>query len=160
MNYSLNIAKLVGDYFRPLFNKPKLIAWINACLFPVKTKHDDFLAFKTAIDNEVTITCQVNRLRLALRTKFDDDTIEIIHPGDYLATAYIYLKNEPHPDEYDYLMSEDHTPVEYDYLNGEYLAQVDYIVRIPESLAGSTIEISAFVARYNFTSMTYAIEIA
>jgi hypothetical protein len=159
MNYSLNIPKLVNDYLRPIFSKPVTTAWLNALLYPLIQKHDDFLAFKAQMDAEVTITCQVNRLRQALRDKFLDDTIEIIHPGDYLANAYIYLSAEPRPDEYDYLLSEDHTPVEYDYLQGEYDAEVDYIVRIPSTLSAMYEAIYAFVNRYNFTGRRFAVEI-
>jgi len=159
MNYSLNIPKLIGDYLRPLFNKPVTTAWLNALLSPVVQKHSDFLTFKAQMDADVTITCQVNRLRQALRDKFADDTIDIIHPGDYLARAFIYLSTEPSPDEYDYLESEDHEPAEYDYLAGEYDAEVDYIVRIPSSLTAMYEAIFAFVSRYNFTSRRFAIEI-
>jgi hypothetical protein len=159
MNYSLNVPKLITDYLRPIFSKPKITAWLNALLYTVIQKHDDFLAFKTQMDAEVTITCQVNRLRQALRDKFADNTIEIIHPGDYLAKAYIYLSTEPSPHEFDFLESEDHEPAEYDFLDGEYQAEVDYIVRIPASLTSSYEAIYAFVSRYNFTSRTFSVEI-
>lgn len=158
MNYSLNISKLVNDYLRPLFNRPIRTAWLNAVLYPVAQKHNDFTAFKVQMDAEVTITIQVNRFRKALRDRYNDQTIEIIHPGDFLSQAYIFLSTEIGPTEFDFLASENHEPVEYDFLEGEFEAQVDYIVRIPISLAPRTAEIYDFVSQYNLTSRRFAIE--
>ena len=158
MNYSLNIAKLVDDYLRPLFNQAKRVAWLNAILSVVDAQHDNFLTLKEQMDEQVTITIQVNRFRHALREKYNDDTIEIIHPGIYLDNTFIFLSTEPRPAEYDYLASENHEPVEYDYLSGEFQSQVDYIVRIPESLAAQYNDIYAFVNKYNLTSRRFAIE--
>jgi hypothetical protein len=159
MNYSLNITKLVDDYFRPLFNRPKRLAWMGAVLSVLDARHTQFLAFKEQMDAEVTITIQVNRFRRALRDKYHDETIEIIHPGDYLDQAYIFLSTESRPAEYDFLAVEGHTPVEYDFLYGEFQAQVDYIVRIPGSLASMYNDIFGFVSQYNLTSRRFAIQI-
>jgi hypothetical protein len=160
MNYSLNISKLVDDYLRPLFNLPKRVAWLNAVLSVVSQRHDAFLAFKQQMDAEVTITVQVNRFRQALRDKYNDQTIDIIHPGQYLDLTYIFLSTENAPAQYDFLAVEDHTPVEYDYLNGEFQAQVDYIVLIPATLLPQYNNILDYVNQYNLTSRRFAIQTA
>jgi hypothetical protein len=134
------------------------MAWINAMLWCIGQRHDQFLAFKAQMDAEVTITIQVNRFRKALRDKYNDQTIEIIHPGGYLDKTYIFLSTENHPAEFDYLEAENHVPVEYDFLQGEYDLQVDYIVLIPASLLPQYDDIYAFVSRYNLTSRRFAIQ--
>ena len=96
-------------------------------------------------------------MRQALRDEFNNNTIEIVHPGDYLAKAYIYLYIEARPPEYDYLDSEGHLPVEYDYLDGEYNSTLDYIVTIPASMAAQIPAITAFVNKYNLSSRRFAV---
>lgn len=159
MKYTINFDKLIDQWLRPLYiGKPKVRALIAALVYPARAQHAAFLAFKAKTDQEITITIQVNRMRQALRDKFGDSTIDIVHPGDYLAEAYIYLLSEPHPDEWDYQLSEDHQPIEYDYLAGEYSSQLDYIVTIPASLAAQALQIYAFVNTYNFSSRRFAVQ--
>jgi hypothetical protein len=157
MNYSFNIIKLIKDYLG-VFNKPKIKAYTEALIFSVVATHTDFLAFRVRMLSEVTITSEVNRLRKALRDRFVDQTIQIIHPGDYLLRAFIFLRTEPRPVRYDYLREENHLPTEYDYLRNEYDASVDFIVRIPLSLANRSDEIYNYVLKYKIASIKFKVE--
>lgn len=157
MNYTFNILKLVKDYLG-IFNKPKIRAYTEALLHPVEDLHNGFLTFRVKMLSDVTITSEVNRLRKALRDKYQDQTIQIIHPGDYLLRAFIYLRDEPHPERYDYTREEAHTPVEFDFLREEFDASVDFIVRIPISLITQADDIYNFVARYQLASIKFKVE--
>ena len=158
MTYSFNITKLIKSYLYPLFYQAKINGLLLAYLYPIVQKQSDFIAFKAQMDAQATINIQYNRMVQALRDKFGDNTIDIIHPGDYLLSAFIYLSYEAHSPEFDYLASESHTPVEYDYLGGEYGSTYHYIVQIPTSLATQSAQIYAFVNKYNLTSRRFAVQ--
>ncbi len=157
--YSFNLVKVIKSYLYPLYFKPKTNSLLLALLYPVVVKQADFLVFKARIDNDVTINIQVNRMRQALRDKFGDNTIDIVHPGDYLAKAWIYQSFEASPPEFIYQDSEGHLPNQFIYQLGEYDVQLDFIITIPTAMAVQAQAVYSFVQPYNMTSRRYAVHL-
>ncbi|MEB0302401.1 hypothetical protein [Mucilaginibacter sp. 5C4] len=157
-NYRYDVKKMIR-WLMPFFLiKPKHLAWLETLLLPVKLMYDDFLVYKDQQLREATITSETNRLTRALRDKFLDETIYIIHPDDYLEQSFIYLESEGASPEFDYLDEENHQPYTFDYLDEEFNSQYDFIVRIPEILIGNADAIRAFVKKYIFSGITFTIE--
>lgn len=158
MIFDINVNKLIKWLVPHFLNKVKHLAWLQVLLFPVAWLYSEFLIYRDDKLNEATINSQVNRLTEALRHKFLDNTIYIIHITDYINQAFIYLELEGAFLEYDYLASENHVPVDYDFTQAEYDSQYDFIVRIPVALVGQTDVITAFVNKYKFSSKRFIVE--
>lgn len=139
--------------------KPKHIAWLTVLFYPLVVLYSQFLQYRSAQLRRATINSQRNRLTQALRDEFLNDSIYLQHNSDYLNQAFIYLEEEGASAEFDYLEEEGHQPESFDFLDEEYELQYDFIVRIPQSLSAKTLDISAFVKRYVFTSIRYKIEL-
>lgn len=156
--YRYDVKKMIR-WLMPFFLiKPKHLAWLETLLLPVETMYVDFLVYREQQLKEATITSETNRLTRALRDKFLNETIYILHPDDYLDQAFIYLESEGASPEFDYLDEENHAPLTFDFLDEEYNSQFDFIVRIPDILAGNTDAIRAFVKKYIFSGITFTIE--
>lgn len=156
MRTSLNINKLIDAWLPELLRKPKLVAFLQSGLKPMQTLHTTFLTYRDAKLYEATITGETNRLEKALQDKFGAG-IYIIHPVDYLDTAYIYLETEPRQLEHDYLESENYQPKEYDFLESEYTSDFDFIVQVPDALESLTNEIKTQLVKYALYSKRYTI---
>lgn len=142
-----------------LLRKPKHLAWLQSLFKPVITLWNAVLEYRIAKLYEATITGETNRLEKALQDRYDNDGIYIIHPTDYLDTAWIFLKDEPHFQEWDFLKSENHEPVEYDFLKREYDPDYDFIIRIPASLAAIVNDLKNWVKKYVMAGKRYKIEL-
>ncbi|MBD3748928.1 MAG: hypothetical protein IE931_05485 [Sphingobacteriales bacterium] len=138
--------------------RPKHLAWLTVLLYPLVWLYDQFLVYRDDKLKEATINSSVNRFTRALRDKFLDETIYIVHPFNYLEQAFVYLEIEGATIEYDYLDIEAHLPVDYDSLQSEFDSETDFIVRIPVSLAEQTNEVSLFVQKYAFYGKRFRIE--
>jgi len=138
--------------------QPIHYAWLQTVLVTIKSDYADFLTYRAQQLKNATINSQVNRLTQALWDEFGNTTIYILHPDDNLAESFIYLESEGATPEFDYLESEDHTPVDYDYLESEYANDYDFIVRIPVSMAASTEAVYAFVAPYIFSGINFTVQ--
>src|SRR3989339_480346 len=103
MIFGIDINKLIQQLTPHFLNKPKQIAWLQVLLYPLVWLYSEFLTYRTAKLKEATINSQVIRFRRALRDRFENESIEIIHPEDYLSQAFIYLEIEGATIEYDYL---------------------------------------------------------
>jgi hypothetical protein len=158
INFRFDIDKMIRWLMPYFLVKPKHLAWLQTLFAPLKTLYADFIGYKALQLKNATINSQKARLETALRDQFEDNSIYIFHPDDYLDQAFIYLQREGATPEFDYLHIEAHVPVDYDATQPEYNTQYDFIVRIPASLAGSTQAIHAFVKKYVFSSITFTIE--
>lgn len=158
MIFGIGINKLIKWLVPHFLVKPKHIAWLQTLLSPILSLYSNFLGYRDTKLYDATVNSQVNRLTLALRDGFNDNTIYILHLGDYLDQAFIYLEIEGATPEFDYLAIEAHTPVDYDFLQAEYDNQYDFIVRIPVAIAAQTEAIRAFVNKYKFSSKRFIIQ--
>jgi len=156
--YSFDVNKLVRRLVPYFLLRPVQVAWIETILSPIQSLHSDFLAYRLSQLKSATITSESNRLTKGLQDYFNDNTIYIIHNTDYLDEAFVYLQNEGATPDYDYTNAEAHTPVVYDFVQAEYGVQIDFIVRIPLSMASLSNAVYAFVKKYVFTGINFKIE--
>lgn len=158
-NFTFDIDKMIR-WLMPFFLfQPVHYAWLQTLLVTVKTTYTEFMAFRALMLANATINSQVNRLTQALWDNFDSThAIYLQQNADAFQQSFIYLATEGATPEYDYLISENHTPVEYDYLDSEYSADVNFIVWIPVAIAASEAQIYAFVKRYVFSGITFSIQ--
>lgn len=136
-----------------------MFAWLSLLAKPVVEIHSQFLAFRQEQLREITITSSVNRLTRALQDKFNNPGIYLVHPLDYVNSAYVYQTIEPRLPEFDFLLEEDHEPVEYDFLLNELDRDYDFIVRVPSVLALSVQNITSYVAKYVMAGRRFKIEL-
>lgn len=158
MNYDIDFNKVIRWLVPHFLNKPKHIAWLTTLLTPLVWLYDQFLIYRSQKLYDATINSTVNRLTHALRQKFANNTIYIIHYSDYLDQAFIFLQIEGATPEFDYLVSDAHTPLTYDFTSSEYDNEQDFIVRIPISLASQASTVAAFVNLYKFSSKRFKVE--
>lgn len=158
MNFNIDINKLIFWLMPHFLTKPKHLVWLQTLLFPLSWLYAQFLQYRAQKLYDATINSQVNRLTHALRSKFNDQTIYIIHLSDYIDQAFIFLEIEGATPEYDYLAIEGHIPVDYDFTQAEYDSEVDFIVRIPLAMVAQSEAVKAFVNLYKFSSKRFKIE--
>lgn len=157
MNYSFDLAVLIKQTLNNVVRKPKMFAWLHSLMKPINTMHLAFLAFRQQTLKDITITSEVNRLTQALQDKFNNPGIYLVHPFDYIDSAYFYLFNEEHLPEFDYLFSEGVDP-DYDFLFNEYDPDYDFFVMIPAALALSAENINAFTAKYVMAGRRFKVQ--
>lgn len=89
INWNIFLQERVANAAR----KPKMLAWFNALLVPVKTLHTSFLLFKTSQERHVGITPQVRILRYWLNELYDvtERRFEIV---DYANTQPLLIWGE------------------------------------------------------------------
>jgi len=159
MRTGFDIGRLIEMYSPELLRKPKHLAWLQTCAKPLKTAWAGFLLFRKEKLYEAAITGETNRLERALRDRYGDNGIYILHPTDYLDTAWIWTKTEPVFPEHDFLMDETPPEWEHDFLADEYDPEHDFVVRVPAALAGKTEEMRAWLKRYVMAGKRYKIEL-
>ena len=159
MKLGFNVNRLIENWLSEAHRKPMRLAWLQSALKPLSNLWSAFLAFRLEILYEATITGETNRLEKALQDKFQDPNIYIIQPTDYIDDAWIYQQNEPHFQEWDFLVSESHEPVEFDYLSSEYDSDYDFVIRIPSALVLSVAKIKEFLKKYVMAGKRYNIEL-
>lgn len=154
VNFERLIAWLLAGYMR----RPIRLAWLWVLIKPVRRIHAELLAYRDNANWRATITGSKNRLRQALRQQFGDNTIEIVDAGLIVEPVFIYRAIELQTSPTIWRASEGQPPL---YLRraSEFDRPVDFIVRIPASLAGSAAAIYEFTNRYRIAGRTFRVEL-
>lgn len=159
MIFGVDFNRIIEHLTPHFLKKSKHLAWLKVLLSPVVWLYDQFLTYRTAKLKEATINSQVVRFTRALRDYFGSELIEIIHSGDFLNQAFIYLEIEGATAEYDYLPIEAHEPVDYDYTQAEFDSENDFTVRIPAAMNGQQDAVIAFVNKYKLAGKRFNVEL-
>ena len=161
-SYSFDINKMIRWLMPAFLIRPNHLAWLESLLAPINNDYADFLTYKDQQLANATINSCVNRLTQALWDNYDStNSIYLLQTTNYLDEPFIYLQSDGSTPEYDFLESDNFEPFDFDFLNQEYDSNVNFIVRIPQSLNNSyTIAaITAFVKRYVFSGISYSVEV-
>lgn len=158
-NFNFDIIKMVRWLLPYFLVKPRHRAWLETLSAPIKSLYTDFLTYRQLQLRNATVNSSKNRLTRALRDKYEDETIYILHSNDYLNQSFIYLEEEGASLEYDYLYEEEHEPADFDYLDEEYNSEVDFVVRIPQAMAAKQLDVYEYVRKYVFTGIRFTIEL-
>jgi len=70
VNYDIDFTKMITQLLPVTLRKTVRIAWLKASLGPVRTLHDNFLAFRTGIMNDIIWNGQTIKLQNLLILRF------------------------------------------------------------------------------------------
>jgi len=159
MIFDIDLKKIV-KWLTPYFLwRPKQVAWLTVLVFPLTWLFKQFIAYRLDKLKEATTNSQVIRLTRALRDRYLNENINIIHFSDTMSQAFVYLQLEGSFDEFDFTGAEGHLPSDYDYVQTEYNDQYDFVVRIPAVIAVQADAVKAFVNKYKLASKRFKVEI-
>lgn len=141
--FDIDWAKLIRRDVPFAVRKPKMLAYLLALISPVITLYNRFLGFRSSTDLDLLVTGQVRILRYHINQRFDlgFERIEILD-GDDNNILYIFLESENQP----VFLPQ--------FISGN---TVDFIVRVPQDLAGLENQIKDFLNRFKLASKRYEI---
>jgi len=149
--YNVNWFKLVRDLILPTVKKSVLLAFIDCSLAPIRTKHDEFLRFKTDSEYRINHNGQVCYLQKMLNDKFDN-TLRRIRVNNLKPRLplWIYTIDDDKPI---YIHTSTDYPV-YIYNDIDYYLEYDFEVFIPYSLNSFKNQMNAQI---NYYKLSYII---
>lgn len=161
--YLLDWNRLVALLLPTSLRGPKMLAWLNALVSPVKTLHAQFLVFRRESIYKIEHTPQVYSLEKVLNDEFDRILRRIyIEDGDYFEQLYLFSPPEQQP-IYVFEQSEDQ-PVYVYAPNDPDATSVDFNVVLPQvfqatfaSGANNRNRIEALINFYRLPDKTYKI---
>ena len=88
MNYSFDIEKFCESLLPSFLKLPRLVAFLNIFITPLKTLYSSFLIEGNMIMSEARFIPQTGKLEALLNTRFDskEKRIKIVHSIDYSVT--------------------------------------------------------------------------
>lgn len=70
VNYDIDFTKMITELLPVTLRKPIRIAWLKAALIPLRSLHNNFLAFRTGIMNDIIWNGQTIKLQNLLVLRF------------------------------------------------------------------------------------------
>lgn len=155
--YTLSFQKF-GVHILPMdLRKPKMVAWVNSMLKPVKNLHTKFINYRRKTVYKIDHTSQVFSLEKMLNDEFDQQERRIyIVDGVYRSALYFYNPEENAPIHF-YNPEEDQNQYFY---NPEELQNldVDFVVVLPQSFnRAEELRLRSHVDFYRLPDKTYEI---
>ena len=93
--YNVNWGKLLNWLLPEMLRKPKLLAFMNALVFPIQLLHIDLLRFKKQKEYQLSINSQVCRMQAMLNDKYDSGARRIyIDDGHLGNSVYVFTAAE------------------------------------------------------------------
>lgn len=153
--FRVDFIKWVQLVLPVMLRKPRIIAFIEACVSPIDALYMRFLSFRYDNLYRLSITPQVYSLEKALNGRFDYTQRRIyITKGISYPLAYIFIQDES-LDEYIGTGSEDNNM--YIYARSESGNSVSFIINVPSPIPFNKAEMRAMVEMY--TVKTFEINI-
>lgn len=142
--YNVDWSKLVRRDVPGVMRQTKTLSFLIALIAPISTLFNSFTLFRQKVDEDLSMTGQVCKLRFGLNNRFDPglERMDVVDADENEAT-YIFLESENNPL---YLPT---------FISG---VAVDFIVKVPFELAPYEATIRAFVDRYKLVTTRYRIE--
>jgi hypothetical protein len=143
--YDINWNNFVNWLLPAVLRKPRMTAWLLACLAPVIVLNAVFGLFRQAVDRDVAVTPQVRVLSYFLN--------EMFNPGD--PGAFIFISDATSISVTWLFTESENKPL---YLPTFVSGTVgDFIVNVPAGLRGQENAIRAFVNKYKLPGKRYEI---
>ncbi len=145
--YIVNWNKLLTWLLPEVLRKPKVLAFMNALVYPIQLLHIDLLRFKKQKEYQLSINSQVCRMQAMLNDYYDSG-LRRIYIGDGQLGNEVYLFQDSENSPIGLFTDAENNP-EYVYNDNELVGTVaDFIVYIPNVLNGS-ININEMVSLVN-----------
>lgn len=156
--YSINYAKFVQERLPEPLRFAEGIAFCMVLVLPVVFVYNLFIAWRTQILYNLTITPQVTLLQKLLNDRYDATLRRIvIHDGISYDPVWDFMRAEAHFDQCLFLKSE--SPAVYDFLKGEVsLHTFDFIVQVPAAVIFNTTEMRELVTQYKLAGKFFDIQ--
>ena len=159
--FYIDFNKLVQLLLPIVLRKNKMIAWLNALIFPIFKMYNDydntaFVGYRDGNLYKLKITPQVVYLKRLLNDKYDIVLRRIfITDTEGKNPLYIYLEEEEKPA---FIFKEVENKPVFLWLDGETsLKEDDFIINIPMDIAFDEKELRMVVDNYKLAGKTYLI---
>lgn len=155
--YNIEWKKLATWLLPVNLRRKKLQAFVYALLAPVNDLHTRFLSYVKNVDYRLKINYQVCYLEAALNDRFDyvDRRIQIVRARQYDPFP-IYLKPENKPVVLSKKGEGSGTILYSKQQTGQFT--VDFIIKVPASVAFDLNELTAFVSFHIVQSRTFQVQ--
>ncbi|MEO1049512.1 MAG: hypothetical protein AAFX87_02760 [Bacteroidota bacterium] len=164
--YQIDFDQLVAILLPGFLRKPKLTAFLKACIAPMKTLYDEFQIFQKRQAYEAGITAQAGLIEKALNDSFDHESrrFQIVH--ELLNDGpTLYLDSDMKEDRTQHILHLDeeghnssglfmHLSTE----SSELPAGVDFRVNAPLDTSSREEAIKSVVRKYKFAAKTFDVE--
>jgi len=149
-SYDIDFEKMVGHLLGFVLKKTKRIAWLTAATKPLRSIHDDFLAYTNLKAYEVKWNGQTIKLEKLLQDKFgpgitvtnNTAALDALTIGDGIDVG----RNIGTDLDVDSYIGADYTPDLY-----------NFTVRVPGSISFVQSEMQAWINKYKLFATTYNI---
>lgn len=157
--FIVNFKKLVVWLLPAPLRRPVQSSWLMALIGPVIKLYNGFLAFRSAVIYQLTITPQVCKLEKMLNDRYDNQLRRIyIEDAIEKEPWFLYLKVEAKR-MFLYTKSEASAP-QYLYTKSETVQfGVDFVINIPVFVVFDINEFKSLVKKYKLASKTFKVHI-
>ena len=163
--YKINWEKF-GNWWLPSYlKKPRMLAWMQVMLAPVKTLYERLLTFRDFAREQILITNQTLVLQAEVRKLLGEPSVVIINQGNRREKIYTWFLKEllsinPHRYLYTYFLRENSQKKLYRYFLREQVSEFDFIVYLPDTYTLSeetTRTLIAFINKYKLPDKRFII---
>jgi hypothetical protein len=159
MLLNIDLSKLLVDALPAMLRKPRMLAWLESLIKPIKELYQIFSDFVVLSRAQVGYNSQTIVFEGALNDLFDPALRRIYIENNPAAPdlAYEYARAEGEPDVLEYSRA-DGEPDEIEYSSFEYLVPVGFRVVVPSTLAGSDKALRTFIEKVKFLQIRYEVK--
>jgi len=163
--HKINWGKF-GNWWLPSYlKKPRILAWVQVMLSPVKALYERLLAFRDFAREQILITNQTLVLQAEVRKLLDEPRVVIINQGNRREKVYTWFLTEllgisPVQYLYTFFLKENSQKKHYRYFLREQVSEFDFIVYLPDDYPLSeemTQTLIAFINKYKLPDKRFMI---
>ncbi|MDO7877392.1 hypothetical protein Q5H93_21805 [Hymenobacter sp. ASUV-10] len=159
-NSPIDFERLAVQLMPALLRKPRLVAWLQAMLHPLRQLYTRFLLEADATRRELAYNSQTILFEQALNDQFDPSARRIIirNSDTELPVVYLNFRSEGQPEKYARFAVEG-PPWLRLYSQAEYNTQLDFTVRVPVVLrtAERTTQLHARIQHFKLATRRYTL---
>jgi hypothetical protein len=160
-NSPVDFERLAVQLLPALLRKPKLVAWLQAMLYPLRQLYARWLLEAEVARRELAYNSQTIVFEKALNDQFDPSARRIViqNSDTELLPLYLDFTSENQPDTYWYYTVEG-PPWEYLYFEDEFNTQIDFTVRVPVVLRSPerTTQLHARIKHFKLATRLYSLK--
>ena len=155
-----------GNWWLPSYlKKPRMLAWVQVMLSPVKALYARLLAFRDFAREQILITNQTLVLQAEVRKLLGEPQVVIINQGNSREKIYTWFLTEligisPVQYLYTYFLRENSQKKHYRYFLREQVSEFDFIVYLPDTYTLSEEKkrtLIAFINKYKLPDKRFMI---
>ena len=158
MLLNINFSKLLSDALPTMLRKPKILAWMESLLKPVKVLYQDYSGHVTQSRTRLAYNSQTIVFESSLNDLFDAFArrIWIENNPEALEEIYLYNNDEAEPDVllYDSVEGESDLPL---HASMEYAVPLGFVVHASAAISAQDKALRTFIEKIKFAHIRYEI---